>query len=236
MSQYTLTNLDDEGMPLYPSAKIDPVIIAVTGGIGCGKSYISHLLVKHIFNARMSSFDYEWDKELKSNKALLGKIHGLFGDSCFDKGVLNKKILSSLVFSNHDAWEKYVAVVKEDVSSVFDHMMTTANKFCRDGDPFVCEIPMLFEYDLQKHFDITICVACEKEKQIERICKRNNVSVETALNRMSFQSPLSEKIEGSDVVVWNDAEGFDQKKIEKLLGRLKGLSRYKSPMSTTHLI
>ena len=72
--------------------------IAVTGGIGSGKSYISHLLENmHIpvYNA-----DNEAKRLTVSDAGIRGELIALLGEEVYKDGLLNKPLLASYLFSN----------------------------------------------------------------------------------------------------------------------------------------
>lgn len=70
--------------------------IAVTGGIGSGKSYISHLLENmHIpvYNA-----DNEAKRLTASDAGIRGELIALLGEDVYKDGLLNKPLLASYLF------------------------------------------------------------------------------------------------------------------------------------------
>ena len=72
--------------------------IAVTGGIGSGKSYISHLLENmHIpvYNA-----DNEAKRLTVSDAGIRGELIALLGEEVYKAGLLNKPLLASYLFSD----------------------------------------------------------------------------------------------------------------------------------------
>ena len=72
--------------------------IAVTGGIGSGKSYISHLLENmHIpvYNA-----DNEAKRLTASDAGIRGELIALLGEEVYKDGLLNKPLLASYLFSD----------------------------------------------------------------------------------------------------------------------------------------
>jgi len=68
---------------------------------------------------------------------------------------------------------------------------------------WVVEVPLLFEKNLEKMFDFTVCVACAPDLQLTRLEQRG-IERTLALQRISKQLPLARKIELSDFVLSND--------------------------------
>lgn len=68
---------------------------------------------------------------------------------------------------------------------------------------WVVEVPLLFEKRLENWFDFTVCVACSPALQLARLEQRG-LPRTLAGQRISKQLPLAQKIELSDIVLWNE--------------------------------
>jgi dephospho-CoA kinase len=68
---------------------------------------------------------------------------------------------------------------------------------------WVVEIPLLFEKNLQKWVDFTICLACDRRVQLERLSQRG-MTPQEADQRIAAQLPLIWKIELADFVLLNN--------------------------------
>ena len=65
----------------------------------------------------------------------------------------------------------------------------------------VVQIPLVFETHQDKKWDKIICIACSKEKQIERLTKRFGPD---GIKRLNSQMPLEEKMKLSHHVIMNN--------------------------------
>jgi dephospho-CoA kinase len=66
----------------------------------------------------------------------------------------------------------------------------------------------LFEAKLEAQVDKIILVAANDELRINRVMKRDGLSKEEVLSKISAQLPQAEKIAKSDFVIYNNEEDF----------------------------
>ena len=88
---------------------------------------------------------------------------------------------------------------------------------------WVVEIPLLFEKNLEKSFDFTVCVSASRAVQYARLMRAGH-SEEQIKARSSRQLPLSEKILRADFVISNNGTiPFVREQTDQLFHQL-GLS------------
>ena len=75
-----------------------PLRIALTGGIGSGKSYIADLFAEQ--GVPIYKADTEAKRLLNEDDALRRQVIQHFGSECYSQGSLNRSYLASLVFNN----------------------------------------------------------------------------------------------------------------------------------------
>ena len=75
-------------------------VLAITGGIGSGKSYVTRIFsalgVPVYLSDDRAKMLYEVDKEL------LDDILELLGDSIIEAGVLQRRVMASIIFNDKD--------------------------------------------------------------------------------------------------------------------------------------
>jgi len=116
---------------------------------------------------------------------------------------LNRKKLAKIVFSNNQEKEKLdritqkyvVANIKEQIKSYREQGMVI----------IVIDVPLLFESGLNQECTITVGVIAKKEKKIERICKRDNITIEEAELRLNSQPNDEYYRNNCDYIIENDA-------------------------------
>lgn len=157
-------------------------IIAVTGGIGAGKSVVSAIL-RH---AGYSVYDCDTRaKELMNHSDnIIDALVERFGADVYDQaGCLNRNRLASIIFNDADALNFVNSVVHPVVR---DDII----KWCslQPQSPVFIETAILNESGLEAMVDGVWNVTAPLEVRIERVIKRNNASREEVLRRVNSQS------------------------------------------------
>ena len=114
-------------------------------------------------------------------------------------GSLNRKGLGNIIFANPDEKKWLESQIHPYVRQRFDEAILQNN------NDLVLVIPLLFEAKLSDRVTEIWVVACSKAQQIQRIIHRDQLTEEQALQRISQQLPLSEKIARADIVIHNDS-------------------------------
>lgn len=194
--------------------------VAITGGIGAGKSKVSDFLMKDGFPVLKAD---DIAKDLMQNNSDVKKlIIQEFGEESYKDGKLNTKYLSDKIFNDEDNVDKINAIVHpiviEKINKLCEKEFSTSNLV------FV-EIPLLFESELQDFFDYTILVFADEGIRIKRTIERGNLSEADVKKRMQFQIPDEEKKDKVDFVIENNSSIEDLENRTKLiLFLLKNLS------------
>ena len=72
-----------------------------------------------------------------------------------------------------------------------------------EGSLIIADVPLFIECGIQKHFDKIILVYSDRETQISRLIKRNNLTTEEAEKRVDSQVPIEEKRKFADFIIDN---------------------------------
>jgi dephospho-CoA kinase len=130
--------------------------IAVTGGVGTGKSTVCRLLGQ--LGAYVVSADaivHELYDEIPE------KIVRLLGPEIIQNGQINKSIVASLVFNDPDRLRELEKLLHPLVLRRIDEKY---QKACQGNYPaFAVEIPLLFEIGAEKDYDAVIVVEANEE-------------------------------------------------------------------------
>lgn len=151
--------------------------VAITGGIGSGKSLVSSFLEKQGYPVFSCDKIY---KELLHDKNYVEQIAKLFPDAIEGGAVLISR-LSNIVFNDAKKREQLNALAHPLIMSVLRDKMQQKN-----GLVFA-EVPLLFEGGYEKEFDEIIVVLRDRSKRIEAIAQRDEVSVQTANKKIDAQ-------------------------------------------------
>ena len=195
------------------------IILGITGSSGSGKTTSSNFLSK-IEGVKVINAD-SVVKELNNPKTeYMKEIKNTFGKEYFlEDENLDRKKLASLIFQNENALNnlnnitfKYVV---EEILNKIKHFSNENLKL------LIIDAPLLFESELDKYCNYTLAILANKDKKIERICKRDNINKETAIARLNIQKDDSYYIKKADYVIENTGdENLLEIKIKELINKL----------------
>jgi dephospho-CoA kinase len=175
--------------------------VAITGGIGSGKSTFCEFLIERGFFVLKAD---DLAKELlNSDNAIKSKIIRTFGVEAYIGNQVNKLFLAERVFSNSHSVQKINAIIHPRV--IEETIRITDEKLKIDDIVFV-EAALIFEAKMEEYFDYIIVITSDVEKRIERIKMRDGVSRENVLKRMENQFPEETKRKKADFVFINDTD------------------------------
>ena len=165
-------------------------IIGITGGIASGKSTVTEFLRQKGF--QVVDADAVVHQLQKPGGQLYQVLVEHFGEKILlENGELNRTLLASLIFSNPEEqeWSKRTQgeIIREELDALRNQLAQTEALFFMD-------IPLLFEQDYASWFDETWLVYVNRDVQLERLMKRDQISKEAAESRLNSQWPLERKI------------------------------------------
>lgn len=164
-------------------------IIGITGGIASGKSTVTNFLRKQGF--QVVDADAVVHQLQRPGGRLFEVLVQHFGpEIILEKGELNRPLLASLIFSNPEEreWSRITQgeIIREELATLRDQLAQTEEIFFMD-------IPLLFEQDYVSWFDDTWLVYVDRDVQVERLMKRDQLSKDEAESRLAAQWPLEKK-------------------------------------------
>ena len=165
-------------------------IIGITGGIASGKSTVTEFLRQKGF--QVVDADAVVHQLQKPGGRLYQVLVEHFGGKVLlENGELNRPLLASLIFSNPEEqeWSKRTQgeIIREELAAL-------RNQFAQTEALFFMDIPLLFEQDYASWFDETWLVYVNRDVQLERLMRRDQISKEAAESRLNSQWPLERKI------------------------------------------
>jgi dephospho-CoA kinase len=146
-----------------------PLIIGLTGPIGCGKSTVATWLGE--LGGAVVDADALAREVTAPGQPALNAIRDRFGADVFEtSGALDRAALGAVVFSDASALQDLEAIVHPGVRSLVEERLERA---ARDGDPFVVvEAIKLVEGGLAARCDEVWLIECGPEIQRERLIGR----------------------------------------------------------------
>ena len=192
--------------------------IGITGGIGCGKSYVSAKM-------RLRGIPvYDSDTRAKlitaTNPVIKMELTRLVGPTLYCPcgcGVMQKEVLAKFIFGNPDNLAKVNAIihprVKEDFRQWADEQK--GKDFC------ILESAILFESGFESEVDFKVCVDAPLELRIRRCMERDKTTREAVVERINNQMDQAEKCSKADFVIVNDGVQALEPQIDALLEKCK---------------
>ncbi|MBI2271016.1 MAG: dephospho-CoA kinase [Bacteroidetes bacterium] len=174
--------------------------IGVTGGIGSGKTLVCKIFEKlgvPVYYADVAATEVFYRKDIQQ------RIIQVFGEELIDdKGFVDRKKLSDLVFNDKPLLEKLNAIIHPAVA------LDVENWSRRNAQAKYAlkEAAILFESGTNKQLDKVITVTAPVDLKIVRVMKREGWSREEVEKRMLNQWSDEEKIKRSDFVIYNDEQ------------------------------
>jgi dephospho-CoA kinase len=173
-------------------------VIAVTGGIACGKTTLVSALKKR--GAFIIDADAVSRELTKPGGAALPDILSAFGQEVFgEDGELNRKALGDMIFADGEKREKLNGIIHPLVEREVKRQL----KIARDGNERVAilDIPLLYEAHMENLCDEVWCAYLDRNMQLERLMARDHLPRGEALMRIESQMPLEEKAKRADKVI-----------------------------------
>ncbi len=178
--------------------------IGITGSIGAGKSTVAGIF--KILGVPVFDADAIAKSILNSDPALREQIIAAFGSETYKNGLLDRKYLATLVFSNPDELAKLNALVHPATIKAAD---TWAKHWEKQGSPYIVkEAALLFEAGTNIGLDFIIGVTAPEDLRIARVMARDHVTREEVLKRMQHQLDDTKKMERCDIVIDNNEKAL----------------------------
>ncbi len=154
--------------------------IAITGGIGSGKSTVCDIIKEQGY--KVFSCD-EIYKDLLCDASYVKQIETTF-PNVVENNCINLKKLSSIVFDNAATLKKLNAIAHPAImQSLLKQMNATDDKYV------FAEVPLLFEGEYEGLFDKIIIVERNRNERISSVMERSNLTREEVLSRIQMQFP-----------------------------------------------
>ena len=177
------------------------MIIGLTGGIGSGKSTVSHLFVAR--GAKLVDADAIAREVVELGSPILAEVVAAFGEEILHPDRrLNREQLGNLVFQNPALKKQLENILHPPIRQL---IRTRMNEF-ESADPeglVVVDIPLLFESKLESMFEHVVVVYVPEEVQITRLIAREGWSEDVAKRRIATQMPIEDKRLRADTVIEN---------------------------------
>ena len=194
-------------------------IIGITGNSGSGKSTVSKMISEN-YEAKIIDADKIAKEMTMNNGEYLQTIKQTFGEDVIKDNTLDRKKLADIVFSNKTEKEKLDSLTFEYVVRRIKEEIKKA-QLKSDIKYIVLDVPLLFESKLNEVCNYTIGVTAPKIEKIKRICKRDKISEEKALQRLNSQPDDEFFIQKCDFIIQNMNNEKTEEKVNEIMLKLQ---------------
>lgn len=172
--------------------------VAITGNIASGKSTVEKILRDKGFNV----LDTDDVAHSLLSHPIIKKhiIAAFFGHDVLENGEISRLKLGKIIFTNYLMRKKLEEILHPAIKNEIGRFFRSL-----EGEKIAfVAVPLLFEAKFESLFDKIILVYADDEIRINRLMKRNNLSLEQAQQRLNIQMNQDKKVELSDFIIYNN--------------------------------
>lgn len=193
--------------------KQNKIYVAVTGGIGSGKSTVIGMIRKMgypVFSAD------EISRTIYADPRLQEKIERHFPECISEMGIDRAK-LSGIVFSDKDRLEMLNSITHPAImENLFLEMEKSTSVLV------FAEVPLLFEEGYERRFDQVIVVLRDRESRIASVQVRDGLSKEEVVARIKNQFDYEKNKIIAHTLIYNDGDlNALYQKVERAINEIK---------------
>ena len=198
------------------------LVVALTGGIGSGKSTVGQIFGD--LGAIVTDSDQLARDVVERGTTGFDQIIAAFGDEVLKNGDLNRAALADLVFKDPAKRKQLEQITHPLIRKAFAKIVESAK-----GDSIVVnQIPLLVESNHDYKFDHVITVSASEAVRIERLLKRG-MNLTQIQQRLQAQSNDTQREKISDSIIRNDNSQADLlSEVEKVWELLQVKNKNKS--------
>lgn len=176
------------------------ILIGLTGGVGMGKSTTASFLER--LGIPVIDTDLLARQIVEPGQPALAEIQHAFGNAVVDSaGRLRRDEVARLVFADDAKRRQLEAILHPRIRELW--LAQVAAWRAEDRPMVAVVIPLLFETNAAKEFDMILCTACSTASQRRRLEARgwNTSQIE---QRIAAQWPVQKKMDLSGFVIWTE--------------------------------
>ena len=172
--------------------------IGLTGGIASGKTTVSDYFEKigaHVIDADVISHDIT-----KPDGSAFSEIISSFGPDILNQdGWIDRKKMRSMIFNDVSKKEMLEEIIHPKVSQEIIKASKQSNEHY-----LIISVPLLIETGMIQMMDRTLLVDCSETTQIERLMKRDEITLDAARSIMANQALRSDRQRFADDLILNE--------------------------------
>lgn len=175
-----------------------PLLIGLTGGIGAGKSTVAGYLAE--LGAEIVVGDELGRRAFEKAPELLESVREKFGDTVFHTdGTLNRRLLGKKVFGSREDTRWLTELTFPVIYELWRQAVKAAK-----AEVVVFDAAMIFEWRIEKEFDLLILVTADVDTVCSRVAKQNRLTLEEVKARHQQQMDVEWKRKHCHIVLVNN--------------------------------
>ena len=195
------------------------LVVALTGGIGAGKSLVAQYFSE--LGARVVDADQLSRIAIERGSAGFDEVITRFGESILRNGDIDRKALGEIIFKDKSAKADLEAIIHPRVRELFFEVV---NDLAAD-EILIYEIPLLVETGAASNFDQIITVEADLEIRKSRLLKRGMFISEIESRLAAQASPAEREAAATHIIENSGDEDQLLRKVENLWEELQRLSK-----------
>ena len=169
-------------------------IVGITGGIGCGKTFLAGIIKRLGFSVHNPDF---WVRDLYLKSDFLQVIKHEF-PMVFEDGVFNKRKLRQLVFDDNRQLKKLESLIHPFLGQKLKKLI---HRTALKEDVLFLDVALLLEFNWDIYCDYIIVADVADELQKQRVMKRDHISEEDFNKIIAVQMDKKLKRQCADVII-----------------------------------
>jgi len=180
-----------------------PLVVALTGGIGSGKSSVAAMLKE--FGAAVIDTDEIAHRLTAAGQPAARMINEQFGAAYLrEDGALDRERMRERVFADSQARKKLEAILHPMIRAEVNAELSATVKRAR-APYIVIVVPLLIESGAYRDLaQRTLVVDCGEEQQIARVMQRSGLAADAVRAVIASQVSRSERLKHADDIVRNE--------------------------------
>ena len=171
--------------------------VALTGGIGSGKSTVGEIFEE--LGAVVIDSDLLSREVMERGNPGYDQVLARFGDSILREGEIDRAALAAIIFADEGARRDLEAIIHPLVRERAERIASRVG----ENRIVINQIPLLFETSGARRFDYVITIQSDIEIRRERLRERGMKDYEIS-KRISAQASDEERASIADIVISNN--------------------------------
>ncbi|MEN2993136.1 MAG: dephospho-CoA kinase [Bacteroidia bacterium] len=195
-------------------------IVGITGGIGCGKTYVLHQIAAKGYPVYVA--DQAARRLMETSADIRQKVVAIFGEKAYtQEGSLNRSFIAEQIFHNPLLRQALNAIVHP---ATFEDFARWVAVRAGEGHSVVFkEAAITVETQAWRQVDVLVVVYAPLYVRLRRLQTRDGLSEAECWQRLTAQWPEWRKIPYADFLILNDGRLPLEPQIAELLNYVEAI-------------